>query len=241
MMALSLPPAYHAIRLPSGRSAVAAAREAAIAGAAEGALFWADRSDRLDSALLLRPDRPRREMLPVIFVAALAFADALGSFAPPQVPIALGWPGDILIDGGAAGHISLDCAPGSDDAVPDWAVLHFDLTVAAAAGEPGRTAGVTSVADEGFEEFSVAAQLEGFSRHFLVWLNRWEADGFAPIAAEWWRRALGPAARLEVRLPGGGRAAARGLDDFGNLVMGGDGQESILSLAAALAPQARDG
>ncbi len=240
MMELSLPPAYHAICLPGGRSAAAAARQAAAAGAEEGALFWGNRTDRLDCALLLRPDRPRRDTLPVIFVATLAFADALGRFAPPPAPISFRWPGDIVIDGGLAGRVSLDCAPGAADAVPYWAVLHFELALAAAVDEPGLSAAHTSIAEKGFEEFSVAAQLEAFSRHFLLWLDRWEAEGFAPIAASWWRRAVGFAASPAVGLTGGG-AVACGLNSCGNLRISEAGGERLLALDAALARDAGDG
>ncbi|MGH6676723.1 MAG: biotin/lipoate--protein ligase family protein, partial [Xanthobacteraceae bacterium] len=202
MTGLTLPPPYRAVRLASGQSAFAEMRAAAKAGEGEGVIFWADRADRLDFALNLKPDRTRRETLPVIYVAALAFADALGSFAPPPSPIGFGWPGDIIIDGGLAGGLSLTCAPSGADAVPDWAILGFDLALSAGSDEPGRTPTRTCIAEEAFEGFSVAAQIEGLSRHFLAWLNRWESEGLKPIASEWSRRAFTPLAPA-IALPGG--------------------------------------
>ena len=235
MAKLSLPPPYRAVIVAAGRSPAAEGRAAAIAGDDEGAVFWVDRADRLDCALILKPERPRRETLPVIYVAALAFADALGVFAPPPTPIGFGWPGEILIDGGRAGSLSLACAPSAPTVIPAWAVLGFDLALTAGSGEPGRAPTQTCIADEGFEGFTAAAQIEGFSRHFLVWLNRWDVDGLAPIAAEWSRRAFAPIAPT-IALPDG-RATPLRLDEAGDLHVRQDGREHTLSLDAALAEQ----
>src|SRR5690348_6514394 len=239
MTELSLPPPYRAVSLGGGRSPAAEARAAAVAGEDEGVIFWVNRADRLDCALVLKPERPRRETLPVIYVAALAFADALGAFAPPPTPIGFGWPGAILIDGGRAGCLSLACAPSAPTAIPAWAVLGFDLALTTGGGEPGRAPTQTCLAEEGFEGFSAAAQIEGFSRHFLAWLNRWDDDGLAPIAAEWSRRAFTPFAPTIV-LPDGAATPLR-LDDAGDLRVRQSGRERTLSLEAALAGQAAHG
>ncbi len=237
MTDLLLPPLYRAVRLAPGRSAIDAARAAAAAGIEEGTLFWSDRVDRLDCALVLQPDRPRCDTLTVIYIASLAFADALGTFAPPPAPIAFRWPGGIVIDGGLAGRVLLDCAPSAAAAVPAWAVLGCDLALVAGGGDPGREPYRTSIAEEGFDEFSVAAQIEGFSRHLLLRLGRWEAEGLAPIAAEWTRRAFGFAADPAVALPGGGQGTPVGLDAAGNLRVRQDGHERLLWLDAALASE----
>lgn len=239
MAKLSLPPPYRAVIVASGRSPAVEARAAAIAGDDEGAIFWVDRADRLDCALILKPERPRREALPVIYAAALAFADALGAFAPPPSPIGFGWPGEILIDGGRAGRLALACAPSAPTVVPAWAVLGFDLALTAGSDEPGREPTQTCIADEGFEGFSPAAQIEGFSRHFLAWLNRWDEGGLAPIAAEWSRRSFAPIAPT-IGLPDGGATPLR-LDEAGDLRVRQNGRERTLSLDAALAGQAVHG
>jgi biotin-(acetyl-CoA carboxylase) ligase len=233
-----LPPPYRARRLAGDRSAVALARQAAADGVEEGTLFWSDRSDRMDAALVLRPDRARRDTLPVIYVAGLAFATALGTFAPPPTPISFRWPGGIIIDGGLAGDLSLDCAPSAADAVPAWAVLGMRLALAGGAEEPGRAPYRTSVVGEDFEGFSVVAQIEGFCRHFLAWLERWEAEGLAPVAAEWWRRAAGFSVEPTRLLPDAVPGVPLGLDSAGNLRVRREGRERVLRLEAALADPA---
>jgi len=241
MTELLLPPAYCSVLVAAGRSAVAEARVAAAGGLEEGAIFWSDRADRLDGALVLRPDRARRETLPVIYVAALAFADTLGAFAPPPTPISFAWPGGLLIDGAVAGALSLDCAPSAADAIPDWAVLGFDLALAAAGDEPGRAPHRTSIAEEDFEGFSVAAQLEGFSRHFLSWLDRWDRDGLMPITAEWARRAFGAMLGTTIDVPGIGPVTPLGLSATGDLRVRQGDDERALPLEAALADRAIHG
>ncbi|HYL33425.1 MAG TPA: biotin/lipoate--protein ligase family protein [Stellaceae bacterium] len=239
MTEFTLPPPYRVVRLAPGQAALAEARAAAKAGEDEGVIFWADRADRLEFALTLKPDRPRRATVPVIYVAALAFADALGAFAPPPSPIGFGWPGDILVDGGLVGGLSLALAGSAADAIPEWAVLGFDLALGTGSEEPGRTPTHTCIAEEGFEDFSAVAQIEGFSRHFLTWLNRWDRDGFATIAAEWSRRAFAPLGPT-IALPEG-PATPLGLDEAGDLRVRQNRRERILSLEAALASTAAYG
>lgn len=232
MNRLTLPPPYRAVCLAPEQSAFDEACAAARAGMEEGVIFWAPRADRLDFGLTLIPDRHRRATLPVIYVAALAFADALSTFAPPPTPIGFGWPGDVLIDGGRAGELSLDCAPSAPTAVPAWAALGFELALRAGGDEPGRAPTRTCLAEEGFDDFVAAAQVEGFSRHFLIWLGRWDRDGLGPVAAEWSRRAFSPLSQTIV-LPNG-RATPLRVDDFGDLRVRQNGRERTLSLDAAL-------
>ena len=232
---LLLPPAYRDIQLAADRSALVEAKAAARAGMEEGILFWSERSDKLDAALLLQPDRPRGETLPVIYVAALAFADALGAFAPPPAPISFAWPGGILADGAQIGALSLACAPSNPDAIPDWAVLGFQLALAAGDEEPGQRPDRTSIAEQDFEGFSIAAQIEGFGRHFLAWLSRWDTEGVRPILIEWSRRAFGASLGPTIDLRGVGRVKPLDLDSAGNLRVRQGSGERMLLLEAALA------
>ena len=44
---------------------------------------------------------------------------------------------------------------------------------------------MTALYDEGCAEVDPVALLESWARHTLVWITRWEADGVAPLHAEW--------------------------------------------------------
>jgi BirA family transcriptional regulator, biotin operon repressor / biotin---[acetyl-CoA-carboxylase] ligase len=240
MIALNLPPPYRAAYLAQGQPALAAARAAAAAGVEAGALFWGLCASSLGCALVLRPNRSRRDTLPLVYVAALAVADALGAFAAPTVPIAFRWPDGIVIDGGLAGRVSFASAPGAANAVPGFAVVGFELAVATGDGEPGHSPYVTSIAEEGFGEFSAAGLIEGFGRHFLRWLARLDAEGFAWIGAEWWRRAFGAPVDPAFDPTGAARITPLALDSSGNLRVTEDGRERILRLGAALGDASDD-
>jgi BirA family transcriptional regulator, biotin operon repressor / biotin---[acetyl-CoA-carboxylase] ligase len=234
MNALSLPPPFRAVRVEGAITVPAAAREAAAGGAEGGTMLWCERPDRLDFALVLRPDRSRQDTLPVIYLGGLAVADALAAFAAPATLIGFRWPGEILIDGGFAGRLSLGCATSAADAVPDWAVLGLQLALAGSRREPGLTPYVTTIADEGFDEISAGELVESFARHLLRWIDRWTTDGLAPIAAAWWQRADG-FVRQPAILLADGAARPLGLGPTGDLRVSYGGCERILPLEAALA------
>ena len=226
---LVLPPPYRAERFDPDISALAAGRAAAAAGREEGALFWGERAGRLQCAVVLRPDRPRRETLPAVYMAALALADALAAFAAPPAPIGFRWPDGILVDGGLAGRVRLACADCGAEAVPAWAVLGFELALSRPGGEPGLAPDLTSIAEEGFDGFSAIGLIEGFARQLLRWAGRFEAEGSAAIAAEWWRRA------------GFAEGAAIGIDADGNLRLRREGRVEVQPLEAVLCDEAADG
>jgi biotin-(acetyl-CoA carboxylase) ligase len=221
-----LPPPYRLVRLAAGTDSLAAAVAAAGAGDEEGSLYWAAHPKRLDAALLLAPDRPRRHVLPVVHVAALGLADALGTLAPPTADLTFGWPAVIEVNGGVAGRLRVLLPPGGAGEVPPWLVLGLDLALAADEHEeePGRHPERTTLAEEGFEDITAAALLESFSRHFLAWLGAWDEDGLARIA-EAWRRRLRSFDDEII-----------GLDEEGGLIL----RRRTLPLADALLSDARD-
>ena len=55
--------------------------------------------------------------------------------------------------------------------------------------------------------------MESWSRHTLVWINRWLDDGFQPLHAAWRDRAW----EMGEDLPGGG--AFMGLDELGGMLV----------------------
>ena len=240
MNSLSLPPPYRVLHF-EGAFAFDAACAVAAAGVEEGALFWSERSGRVECAVASRPDRPRRETLPEIYVGALAVADALAAFAAPPAPIGFRWPNGILVDGGLVGSVSLACAAGPPEAVPAWAVIGFALALSRPGDEPGRAPDLTSISEEGFDGFSSTGLIEGFARQLLRWARRLEAEGFASIAAEWWRRAFAGPGDRRPALAGVERGTPVALDAAGNLRLRRDGREEILPLEPALSGGMRDG
>ncbi len=106
--ALSLPPLLDAHPVPPGAdpSALAAA------GAAEGRLgagdfLFAERAGLLSAALVLEPEIGRDRCGEMLFVAMVAFGDALGALAPPEVAVTYTWPGTLRLNGAVAGQFDL--------------------------------------------------------------------------------------------------------------------------------------
>jgi biotin-(acetyl-CoA carboxylase) ligase len=216
-----LPPPYLPVALPAAQSALAAACAGVREGAAEGTLYRANRADRLDAALVLTPDQPRRSLLPVLYVAALAAGDASGALLPPTVPVTFAWPDRIEVDGEAAGRIALVLPDTAANAVPAWLVLGLDLAV-------------EDIAEAVGETIDAAALLAGFARHFLVWLDAWEDGAWPRVRDTWLARCFDAVERRAAVLPGGMSGVPMGLDEEGGLVALVDGELRTLDLDTAL-------
>ena len=188
---LSLPSLYSPVAIAAAEDAWETAVKTAQSGADPATFVWARREDRVDAAVVLGPETPAEQARLVCYVAAVAIGDALGALIPPAVPVTFGWPDRILVNGATVGGTRLlSAATQSDESVPDWMVVGLQIAVKIdLTGEPGETAGRTSLAEEGIVEVGVATLLESFSRHFLFWINRWQDEGFGPVKTAWLGRA----------------------------------------------------
>lgn len=177
---MQLPPVYRP-RASSAPDVFAAALSAAAAGAEPGTLLWRDDGRRLDWALVLAPDRPLAGTRLAARAGQLALADTLASLAPPSRPIAVRGE-TLLCDGAEVAALRFGAQQVADPAVPGWACLGVSLELAGdpADDAPGRHPERTSLREEGFD-CGGEAVIEGFARHFLSWLDRWEAEGDAVL------------------------------------------------------------
>ncbi|UEM21807.1 biotin/lipoate--protein ligase family protein [Skermanella mucosa] len=232
-----LPPIYQPVTIPRG-SAFARALADAAAGAEAGTLVWTRRDDRLDAAVVLEPNEPLAQSLPVTYVALLGLGDALGALGPPNIPVTFGWPDRIEVNGATVGGVRLAAAETrSADAIPDWLVLGISIQIHGFPDDdsPGLSPDRTALHEEGFGEVEALPLLESFSRHFLAWMNSWQEDGFDQVRQAWLSRATGfdDAISLEVdgvRLSGG----FTGLDDAGGLLLGREDGIRHVALAPVL-------
>jgi biotin-(acetyl-CoA carboxylase) ligase len=107
--------------------------------------------------------------------------------------------------------------------VLDWAVLGVKLAMmpAADAPEPGMIRQRTTLLDEGCGDLTTGDLLESFSRHFLLWTNRYLSEGLRPIADNWLPRAAKRGEAVELKLAGREwRGKLLGLDEKGGLLLG---------------------
>lgn len=235
----NLPAAYRLLALDEVGSTNDEAKRLAAEGeeaAPDGTLVWAQRQTagrgrrgrtwespegNLYCSLVLRPEVPLREAAQLGFVAALAVFDALAGACRPRQNVRCKWPNDVLLNGKKVAGILLETESANAEAA-DWIVLGVGVNVARAPERAEFPA--TSLHAEGETGVDAVDVLEGFTRHFLQWTNRWLDDGFQPIRRGWLWRAVGKGERVEVRLDGETLAGVfEDIDDAGALVLALDG------------------
>jgi biotin-(acetyl-CoA carboxylase) ligase len=183
---LDLPPPFRLVRLREVGDAFAyACANAAHLGA--GTLVFVGRFDLAEFAVVLEPDQPLAAARLAFYAGMVALGDALAAQAPPEKPIAIDWPDAIYVDRGLIGGGRLGWPDGADEqAAPDWLVFGAAIrTVLMSGKEAGLHPLATALGEEGFGDFGSEQLVEGFARHLMVAIDRWQESGFAPIAREY--------------------------------------------------------
>jgi biotin-(acetyl-CoA carboxylase) ligase len=196
---------------PFDRACALAAR-----GCDGGTVVYNLQADRLRAALIVAPEVPLEHAMAMQPVCGVGFQNALGALAPPEVAVHLTWDGEIRVNGATCGRIAVAASTDVADAVPDWMVVGLDITLIQTGSDPGETPNVTALFEEGCADVDGVALLESWARHSLLWINRWEEDGTAPLHAEWAGLVLGIGDQVTS---GGLSGRFLGVDDrFGMLV-----------------------
>ena len=186
MRTLDLPPPFRLLVLREVGDAFAYARtHASELGA--GTLVFVGRLDLAEFAVVLEPEEPLARARRAFYACMVALGDALAALAPPEKPIVVEWPDAIYIDGGLIGGGRLAWPDHSDEcAAADWLVFGAAIrTALPSREESGLHPLLTSLAEERFDDVSSERLVEGFARHLMVAVDRWQEGGFAPIAQEY--------------------------------------------------------
>ena len=180
-----------------------------------GTLVFVGRFDMAEFAVVLEPEQPLAEARCAFYAGMVALGDALAAQAPPEKPLAIAWPDAIHVDKGLIGGGRLGWPAGAaEECVPDWLVFGAAIrTVWLGTDEAGLHPLSTTLAEEGFAEVDSGHLAESFARHLMVTLDRWQEEGFAPIARDY-------LARLE-------RDAPRGIDENGDLLLPEGGRRAL--------------
>ena len=234
---LNLPPIFRALALEPGEAALPAAAAFAKDEGEPGRFLFSLSEERAEAAVVLAPEQPLGDALAVIYVAALAIGDALGSLIPPVVAVTFAWPDRILVNGAVAGGLAVARDPVSDDGPPDWLAIGLSLALRGSReeGEPGEARERTNLYEEGCGEAGGQVIIESYARHFLAWINRWQDDGFDPVKSAWLARTFELGETLSLSQNGEAhKGVFRGLDHHGGLILE-DGEARVtLDLADAL-------
>jgi biotin-(acetyl-CoA carboxylase) ligase len=183
---LDLPPPFRAVVLREVGDAFAYACARAVELGA-GTLVFVGRFDLAEFAVVLEPDEPLASARRVFYAGMVALGDTLAARAPPEKPIVVEWPDAVYVDGGLVGGGRLAWPDDVDEhAVPDWLVFGSGIrTFSLGPERSGLHPLSTTLADESFEDVSSERLAEGFARHLMIAIDRWQEAGFAPIAKEY--------------------------------------------------------
>jgi BirA family transcriptional regulator, biotin operon repressor / biotin---[acetyl-CoA-carboxylase] ligase len=231
-----LPPLFRPLPVPPEIDPFERALQIAAEGAEAGTVLWSTGVDRCCAAVVLAPEYPLEDSLPVVLVAMLGLGDALGALLPPVVALTFAWPDRIEVNGGVVGGVRLASARTERPSdIPDWLVVGYGLASRSLReGEPGNRPGQTTFADEGCEVACIDL-VEHFGRHFLSWINRWQEDGVAPVRQAWLSRASGLSSSIEV---GAGAQKKQGiftgLTDTGSIRLMRNGITQTVSMEEAM-------
>ncbi len=210
----SFPPLLKGEETSPGVDPFAKAVASAALGADPGLICWARDKTALRAALVLAPEAPLERAICITFAVALGLGNAIGALAPPEIAFHYVWPGAFKVNGADCGTMRAAAATTDPAAVPDWLVIGVEMPyLPPAQGEPGNRPGQTCLIEEGCVEVTPLILLDSWSRHTLVWINRWIDDGFQPLHAAWRERAWG----IGEDLADGGTFV--GLDELGGMLV----------------------
>ena len=207
------PPLLTGEEAPAGADPFDKAVASALIGCDPGLLVWARRADAMSAALVLAPEEPLGRAISIAFAPAIGFVDALGALGPPEVAIHHVWPRFFKVNGADCGALRVAASTRDPDAEPDWLVIGIDSPFLPE-GEGGEDPTRTCLFHEGCGEVTPMELLESWSRHTLVWINRWLEDGLAPLHAAWRERAW----EMGEPLPGD-QGTFMGLDEKGGMLV----------------------
>ncbi|SFA91319.1 Biotin-(acetyl-CoA carboxylase) ligase [Poseidonocella pacifica] len=180
------PPLFQGLAVEPGIDPFAKACAKGAMGCDAGLVVHRLAADRMSAAVVLAPEVPLEEAVAMLPLSGVAFQNALGALAPPEVAVHLEWTGGIRVNGARCGDLRIAAGTGDPDAQPEWLVVGLDLPLwPEDLDRTGDTPDQTALYAEGCADVDAIALLESWVRHLLLWISRWEEAGAKPIHAEW--------------------------------------------------------
>lgn len=187
--------------------------------------------DRLRAAILFTPEVPLHDAACMLPLCGVGFQNALGAIGPPEVPVHLGWSGEIFINGGQAGSFQMTASDQKPDCVPQWLVIGLSLDLWPASEDTGLTPETTALYAEGCGEVDPITLLEAWVRHTLVEINAWADTGPARLHRNW----LGLAHDLNKEISAlGHRGTFIGIDENLGMLLKTNDETCLVPLTALL-------
>ena len=182
-----LPPLFKAQEVLRKQNTFHKAISSASSGDA-GTVFFSENKGILNIAITLGPEVIKSKALQVHYLMTLGLSDALAALAPPEIEISHLWPNFMFMNRGLMGKILLFDSGEDRNKVPSWIVSGVQIRRKVECDKFHKTIEATSLEDEGAAFLSNVRIIEAIARHFLVWLNAWQEDGFNSVHTTWLER-----------------------------------------------------
>lgn len=180
---------------------------------------WDSPTGNMYCSIILRPEVPVIGAGQIAFLVGLALMDAVADRVGGTSRLTLKWPNDLLADGKKAGGILLE-GGGVKAGLLEWLICGCGLNLASYPTDTEYPA--TSLAETLGVNVEPEEMVRIFCTHFKTWLDKWRAEGFAPLRTAWLERAQGLGGPVSVRL-GTERLVGTlaGIDDDGAMLIDG--------------------
>ncbi len=224
----TLPPGYRLIARDEVGSTNDEARALIAAGAGAGAVVWAESQTagrgrhgrdwvsppgNLYCSIILRPQVEQARLSEIAFVAALAVRDAVTQMLPPEVPVELKWPNDVLAAGRKISGILVEAEKLPDEARTAL-IIGIGINIVSAPRETSYPA--TCIAALGRSP-RVSRMLSALVAALDRRVASWTRAGFAAVRQEWLDHAYGIGG--EVAASGGISGIFTGVDETGAILI----------------------
>lgn len=208
------------------------ARAEALTGEVEpGLIHFSEAHDVLRAAVTLAPEQALADAAGAVFAVQLGLADALGALAPPEVAVHFTWPFGLKVNGASCGGFRASASLVDPGAEPDWLIVGLAVPILSD-GHGGATPDRTTLHAEGCVDIAATDLLESWSRHMLVWIHTFMADGFGPLHEAW--RGKCDAIGQEITEPETGLFV--GLDERGGMLLRQGASTRLIALTDMLEP-----
>ena len=181
----TFPPLLNGVKCEVGQAPFDKALMMAAQGCDAGTIVYQVSAKTLAAGLVFAPDVQLLKSVAMLPLCGVGFQNALGALAPPEVAVHLEWNGQIRINAAKCGHLKMAASTHDPEEIPDWLVIGLELPLWLETDAPGQTPDQTSLYEEGCAEVDAVNLLESWSRHSLVWINKWEEEGVESLHREW--------------------------------------------------------
>ena len=194
-------------------------------------VFWSRDANAMRAALVLAPEMPLADAMGAVFAVQLGLSDSLGALAPPEVAVHFIWPGGVKVNGARCGRTRAAASTAAPKEEPDWLIIGVEQPVRPVSGhEPGATPDQTTLLEEGCVDITASGLIESWSRHTLVWINRFLHEGMEPLHVAWQGKCDAIGERVEYPESG----VFVGMDEKGGMLLRDGGRTRCIPLSVLL-------